>query len=398
MKNYVLRDRILKVCGNNLLSCLHCGSCASVCHASGIQNMDPERLLRLILLGLDEEALNTTWIWRCSLCGRCRRHCPVDIDIPGIIYYLRQCQGESFAPKILKEFYVRTLTTGNVLSLTPFEVIKTLQWLEQELRRISNRPDFSIPIDKTGAEILVFVSSRDLKFNPKTILALSFLLNMAKADWTIPSYGFEESNFAAMAGNIDAQKNISLQKIQTCRNLGSRIILMDSCEHAFLKAGFGPLPTKIQFPDIEILSTPVLIWRYLKKGRLSPPKKNNQKQAMDSYPLVIVNDPCNVEPDSEIYKSVRNILSAYGFSVKTLEPAPPNCICCGGGAGAGLLGLEDRRQLTLLKRKQLLKLKETGILTTYCHQCAEQLREIIIDTNINLKFLSFQELLFEVYL
>lgn len=356
--------------------------------------MDPERLLRQILLGLDEETLNTSWIWRCSLCGRCRRHCPVDIDIPGIIYYLRQCQGESFAPKILKEFYVRTLTTGNVLSLTPFEVIKTLQWLEQELRRISNRPDFSIPIDKNGAEILVFVSSRDLKFNPKTILALSFLLNMAKADWTIPSYGFEESNFAAIAGNIDAQKNISLQKMQTCKNLGSRIMLMDSCEHAFLKTDFGPLPTKMQFPEIEILSTPVLIWRYLKKGRLSPHKK----QPMDSYPLVILNDPCNVEPDSEIYKSVRNTLSAYGFSVKTLEPAPPNCICCGGGAGAGLLGLEERRQLTLLKRKQLLRLKEPGILTTYCRQCAEQLREIIIDTNINLKFLSLQELLFEVYL
>ena len=47
-------------------------------------------ILRLILLGKEQEALNSKMIWLCASCQTCSARCPNQIDIAGIMDVLRQ--------------------------------------------------------------------------------------------------------------------------------------------------------------------------------------------------------------------------------------------------------------------------------------------------------------------
>jgi heterodisulfide reductase subunit C len=73
----------------NLDLCLTCGLCSSGCPAAGIDDMDPRKLLRLIMLGADEEVLSSPWIWVCTMCNRCKYACPMGIDLMDYKYEVR---------------------------------------------------------------------------------------------------------------------------------------------------------------------------------------------------------------------------------------------------------------------------------------------------------------------
>ena len=49
--------------GGNLNICITCGACASGCPATGLENMDPRKFLRMASLGLDDEITSTPWVW-----------------------------------------------------------------------------------------------------------------------------------------------------------------------------------------------------------------------------------------------------------------------------------------------------------------------------------------------
>lgn len=76
--------------GGNLNLCLTCGECASGCPASGLDDMDPRKFLRMAALGLDAEIAESDWPWMCSMCQRCVYVCPMSIDIPQLVYQARR--------------------------------------------------------------------------------------------------------------------------------------------------------------------------------------------------------------------------------------------------------------------------------------------------------------------
>ncbi len=57
-------------------ACMVCGSCASACPISGVDGMDPRKMVRMAVLGLEEEVLASQWPWKCTMCGKCERACP----------------------------------------------------------------------------------------------------------------------------------------------------------------------------------------------------------------------------------------------------------------------------------------------------------------------------------
>ena len=76
--------------GGNLSLCLTCGACSSGCPATGLDGMDPRKFLRMAALGLDDVILKSDWVWMCSMCQRCIYVCPMKIDIPQLVYNVRQ--------------------------------------------------------------------------------------------------------------------------------------------------------------------------------------------------------------------------------------------------------------------------------------------------------------------
>jgi heterodisulfide reductase subunit C len=51
--------------------------------------VSPNRIVRMIQLGMEEEVLNTRTIWACVLCSTCTARCPRDVDVPRIMDALR---------------------------------------------------------------------------------------------------------------------------------------------------------------------------------------------------------------------------------------------------------------------------------------------------------------------
>jgi heterodisulfide reductase subunit C len=85
--------------GGNLTLCLTCGACASGCPATGLENMDPRKFLRMVALGMDEEISGHPWVWMCSMCTRCTYVCPMQINISGMIYEARKLWPREQRPK-----------------------------------------------------------------------------------------------------------------------------------------------------------------------------------------------------------------------------------------------------------------------------------------------------------
>ena len=80
---------IIKQSGINFNSCLHCKTCASACPFLEGMDYHPNAVLRLIQLGMEKEALESSTIWVCVGCNSCCSSCPMAIDIPAVMDSLR---------------------------------------------------------------------------------------------------------------------------------------------------------------------------------------------------------------------------------------------------------------------------------------------------------------------
>ncbi len=86
-----LIDRVFAECGVDVRRCYQCGKCSAGCSVHICNGMDvsPNRVMRMIQLGMEEEVLNTKSIWACVLCSTCTARCPRDIDVPRVMDALR---------------------------------------------------------------------------------------------------------------------------------------------------------------------------------------------------------------------------------------------------------------------------------------------------------------------
>ncbi len=79
----------------NISACLTCGECCSVCpvfHDGEV--FSPMKILRMAVLGLIDELLNSPSIWLCLGCGRCADVCSQKISIQQVIGHLQQAAVE----------------------------------------------------------------------------------------------------------------------------------------------------------------------------------------------------------------------------------------------------------------------------------------------------------------
>ena len=64
-KKSIFLDKVKELLpeGGNLNLCLTCGACSSGCPATGLEDMDPRKFLRMAALGMDEEVTSSPWVW-----------------------------------------------------------------------------------------------------------------------------------------------------------------------------------------------------------------------------------------------------------------------------------------------------------------------------------------------
>lgn len=76
--------------GQQVELCYHCHKCTAGCPVVSAMEYGPDRILRMIALGQDQQVLSSGDIWLCAGCYTCATRCPNDIDISAIMDALRQ--------------------------------------------------------------------------------------------------------------------------------------------------------------------------------------------------------------------------------------------------------------------------------------------------------------------
>lgn len=84
--------------GKKIASCFHCSKCSSGCPVAFAMDLQPNRVVRLVQMGLKDEVLRSSTIWLCPSCETCVTRCPNEVDIPGMMDVLRRIAVREKAP------------------------------------------------------------------------------------------------------------------------------------------------------------------------------------------------------------------------------------------------------------------------------------------------------------
>lgn len=77
----------------NVVECYQCGKCTAGCPVADRMDLRPSVIMRMLQSGdaaAEEEILRSLSIWLCLTCETCYSRCPMELDIPKIMDYLRQ--------------------------------------------------------------------------------------------------------------------------------------------------------------------------------------------------------------------------------------------------------------------------------------------------------------------
>ena len=85
-----LSDKIEKITSQSTLQCYQCGKCSAGCPVRDYMDDSPNRVVRLVQLGFDESALQSSTIWLCAGCLTCSSRCPQNFDLAKFMDAMRE--------------------------------------------------------------------------------------------------------------------------------------------------------------------------------------------------------------------------------------------------------------------------------------------------------------------
>ncbi len=212
----------------NLDSCLVCGACSSGCPATGIDDLDPRKVLRMAALGLDEELLKTPWAWACTMCMRCVYVCPMEINIPQLVFNIRAAWPMEDRPKGIKgscdaamkdESCSAMGLTGEMFQSTAEELLEEVQEEQEGFEQLQ------APFNKNGAYYFLNQNSREPQMEEDEMVPLWKILHTVGADWTYSDKGWAAENYCMFLADDEKWKNNVEIKARAVDNLGCKVWL-----------------------------------------------------------------------------------------------------------------------------------------------------------------------------
>jgi ferredoxin len=214
--------------GGNLNLCLTCGACASGCPATGLEGMDPRKFLRMIAFGLEEEAIMSPWVWMCTMCQRCIYVCPMEVDIPQIVYQARASWPRESRPKGILGSCDMALRNDScsAMGASPEDFSFVVEDVLKEYREAQPEfKDMEAPIDKKGAYFFLNQNSREPVTEPDEMVPLWKILHLVGADWTYGSKGWGGENYCMFLSDDEAWEHIVQTSAKQADELGCKVFL-----------------------------------------------------------------------------------------------------------------------------------------------------------------------------
>jgi heterodisulfide reductase subunit C len=109
--------------GEHIRDCYTCGTCSASCPIRAIdEEFNPRRIIRLALLGLKDEVLQSDFIWLCTGCYICQERCPQDVRITELMTAFRNLAvQEGYPHPTVKAIADMVAEHGIIMEIGEFE-------------------------------------------------------------------------------------------------------------------------------------------------------------------------------------------------------------------------------------------------------------------------------------
>ncbi len=207
--------------------CLTCGTCTGGCPASELLDMDPRKLVRMLLLGLDEEVQKTNWAWVCTMCARCLKQCPMEINIPGLVYNMRSNWPREKRPKGIRNSCDQHIRTGNAMGAPKDDFQWTVEDVAEEIRETQpNFKDLQVSVARKRAYRASNQTAREPVTEPDELTPLWKILHLVEADWTYPSVMWGGENYCLFLADEEGWRYILDEFVHHIdNNLGCEMVV-----------------------------------------------------------------------------------------------------------------------------------------------------------------------------
>jgi Fe-S oxidoreductase len=393
----------------SLTACVHCGMCTDSCHYvlanPGDHTYAPaykaDRIRRIfkrhydwtgrvfpwwvkagsVYTDDDLEELKDIVFGKCTNCRRCSVNCPMGVDIAT---FNRMARGLLVHVGIMPEgvAYVSKdqWETGNQMGVMKEDYLETIEWQQEELQAEMDNKDAKIPIDKIDANIVYTINPREVKHDPRSILAAAKIFHTAGENWTMPSEGWDMTNFGLFSGDDDLGGAVAGRVYEKVEELRGEKLVMSECGHGYRSTRCeGPNWAKKDIKKFEMESSVITMLRYIHYGRIKVDKSKNP----GSYTF---HDSCNNARSCGMTEEPRELLNLVVGDFREMYPNRAENFCCTGGGGAmSMSEYRPRRLKSAQVKADQLKATGAKYVVTSCHNCVDGLSDLINHYKLDMK-------------
>ena len=385
----------------SLVACVHCGNCTTACHYVLANPGDPtyapaykaDRIRRIfkrhfdwtgrvlpwwvhaksVYTEDDLEELKDIVFGKCTNCRRCSINCPMGVDYAT---FNRMARGLLVSVGVMPEGVAVVSKDqwelGNQMGVLKEDYIETLEWLSDELQMEMQDDTANIPIDKYDADVVYSINPREVKYDPRTISDAAKIFYAAGENWTMPSEGWDMTNFGLFSGDDDLGGAVARRLYEKVTELRGKKLVISECGHGYRSTRCeGPNWAGMDINGYPMESSVITMLRYIKEGRIKVDKRKNPQP-------VTFHDSCNNARSCGLFEEPRELLQLVCEDFREMYPNRAENYCCTGGGGAMSMSEYTPRRLksASIKANQL---KATGaeIVVTSCHNCVDGLSDLI---------------------
>lgn len=413
-----MRKKLNRQIVGSLVACVHCGMCTESCHYMLANPDDPTyapaykadkmrkifkrhfdwtgRILpwwvgaKSVFSDEELEELKDIAFGKCTNCRRCTINCPMGVDFAT---FNRTMRGLLVSVGVMPEGVAVVSKDqweiGNQMGVLPEDYLETLEWIEEEMQLELEDERAKIPIDKKNANVLYTINPREIKYDPRTIANAAKIFHVAGEDWTMPSEGWDMTNFGLFSGDDALGGAVARRVYEKRKELNANKIVISECGHGYRSTRCeGPNWSKTK-QDFMMESSVITMLDYIKQSRIKVDKSKNDK----SYTF---HDSCNNARSCGLYEEPRELLNLVVGDFREMYPNRNENYCCTGGGGAMSMSEYTPRRLKSAKIKAE-QLKATGaeVVVTSCHNCVDGLNDLIKHYKLNMEVTQLVDLVAE---
>ncbi len=403
-----LGEKLNRQVVGSLVACVHCGNCTDSCHYVLANPGDPtfapawkaDRLRKLFKRHFDWTGRVLPW-WvgaksvhtddeleelkdivfgKCTNCRRCTINCPMGVDFAT---FNRMTRGLLVSVGIMPEG-VSVVSKdqweiGNQMGVLKEDYLDTIEWMEETMQDELEDPEAKIPIDKQDADIVYTINPREVKYDPRTISDAGKIFHLAGANWTMPSEGWDMTNFGLFSGDDDLGGTVAQRVYDKMHELNGKRLVISECGHGYRSTrceGQNWAAKDVKFTMESSVDT---MLDYVKTGKIKVDKSRNE----GSYTF---HDSCNNARSCGLYEEPRELLNLVVDDFREMYPNRTENYCCTGGGGAMSMSEYTPNRLKSAKVKaDQLKATGASFVVTSCHNCVDGLADLIKHYKLEMK-------------